>query len=255
MGETSALVLFSGGQDSTTCLAWALDRFDRVETVGFDYRQRNRVELEARRRSAQHLRSGPQPAVPHLRRGARLSTRHRAPRDGRLRDRLFRLSRLPRRCDQGAAGRVEPRHGDASRHRDSVDVDRQGGDLAASARSRRRKARRSHPGGNPHLLRGRPRPSPRLGLWLRSLPGLRSSRRRLWGVPGRRLTRAPPHSGVSAQVADTVSLSVIRPGSIGGGGAPAVLDIRASNSGRKTGCAASARIDCSGPSFIAAPRA
>lgn len=46
-GET-ALVLFSGGQDSTTCLAWALDRFDRVETVGFDYCQRHRVELDAR---------------------------------------------------------------------------------------------------------------------------------------------------------------------------------------------------------------
>jgi 7-cyano-7-deazaguanine synthase len=44
--ENSALVLFSGGQDSTTCLAWALDRFDRVETVGFDYRQRHLVELE-----------------------------------------------------------------------------------------------------------------------------------------------------------------------------------------------------------------
>lgn len=43
-----ALVLFSGGQDSTTCLAWALRRFDRVETVGFDYRQRHGVELEAR---------------------------------------------------------------------------------------------------------------------------------------------------------------------------------------------------------------
>jgi 7-cyano-7-deazaguanine synthase len=48
MDEASALVLFSGGQDSTTCLAWALDRFDRVETVGFDYRQRNRVELDVR---------------------------------------------------------------------------------------------------------------------------------------------------------------------------------------------------------------
>ena len=45
---SSALVLFSGGQDSTTCLAWALSRFDRVETVGFDYGQRHRVELEAR---------------------------------------------------------------------------------------------------------------------------------------------------------------------------------------------------------------
>jgi 7-cyano-7-deazaguanine synthase len=43
-----ALVLFSGGQDSATCLAWALDRFERVETVGFDYGQRHRVELGCR---------------------------------------------------------------------------------------------------------------------------------------------------------------------------------------------------------------
>lgn len=47
--ETSAaLVLFSGGQDSTTCLAWALRRFSRVETVGFDYGQRHAVELTCR---------------------------------------------------------------------------------------------------------------------------------------------------------------------------------------------------------------
>ena len=46
--NTSALVLFSGGQDSTISLAWALDRFDRVETIGFDYGQRHRVELECR---------------------------------------------------------------------------------------------------------------------------------------------------------------------------------------------------------------
>jgi 7-cyano-7-deazaguanine synthase len=43
-----ALVLFSGGQDSTTALAWALERFDTVETIGFDYGQRHRVELECR---------------------------------------------------------------------------------------------------------------------------------------------------------------------------------------------------------------
>jgi 7-cyano-7-deazaguanine synthase len=45
-----ALVLFSGGQDSTVCVAWALERFARVETVGFDYRQRHAVELSVRPR-------------------------------------------------------------------------------------------------------------------------------------------------------------------------------------------------------------
>jgi 7-cyano-7-deazaguanine synthase len=43
-----ALVLFSGGQDSTTCLAWALSRFAEVETIGFDYGQRHRIELKCR---------------------------------------------------------------------------------------------------------------------------------------------------------------------------------------------------------------
>jgi 7-cyano-7-deazaguanine synthase len=48
LATETALVLFSGGQDSTTCLAWALARFAGVETVGFDYRQRHRVELDCR---------------------------------------------------------------------------------------------------------------------------------------------------------------------------------------------------------------
>lgn len=48
--DETALVLFSGGQDSTVCLAWALQRFARVETVGFDYGQRHRVELDLRPR-------------------------------------------------------------------------------------------------------------------------------------------------------------------------------------------------------------
>jgi 7-cyano-7-deazaguanine synthase len=48
MNDDTALVLFSGGQDSATCLAWALDRFAHVETLGFDYGQRHRVELDVR---------------------------------------------------------------------------------------------------------------------------------------------------------------------------------------------------------------
>lgn len=55
--ETSALVLFSGGQDSTTCLAWALSRFTHVETVAFDYGQRHRVELDCRSALRQGLTS------------------------------------------------------------------------------------------------------------------------------------------------------------------------------------------------------
>ena len=46
--SAGALVLFSGGQDSSACLAWALQRYDRVETVGFDYGQRHHIELQAR---------------------------------------------------------------------------------------------------------------------------------------------------------------------------------------------------------------
>ena len=52
-----ALVLFSGGQDSSTCLAWALARFAQVETIGFDYGQRHRVELECRTRIAERLKA------------------------------------------------------------------------------------------------------------------------------------------------------------------------------------------------------
>jgi 7-cyano-7-deazaguanine synthase len=48
MMNRTALVLFSGGQDSTVCLAWALQRYARVETVGFDYGQRHRIELDCR---------------------------------------------------------------------------------------------------------------------------------------------------------------------------------------------------------------
>jgi 7-cyano-7-deazaguanine synthase len=46
--SVTALVLFSGGQDSTVCLGWALERFERVETIGFNYGQRHRIELDVR---------------------------------------------------------------------------------------------------------------------------------------------------------------------------------------------------------------
>src|SRR5476649_2053257 len=55
--KSAALVLFSGGQDSATCLAWALEGFDHVETVGFDYGQRHRVELDRREVIRNQLRS------------------------------------------------------------------------------------------------------------------------------------------------------------------------------------------------------
>jgi len=57
MDARKALVLFSGGQDSTTCLAWALDRHAAVETVGFDYGQRHRVELDARQNVLREIRA------------------------------------------------------------------------------------------------------------------------------------------------------------------------------------------------------
>ena len=69
--EPSALVLFSGGQDSTVCLAWALQRYAHVETVGFDYGQRHAVELVARPRIRDAIRR----TLPAL--GLRLGEDHR----------------------------------------------------------------------------------------------------------------------------------------------------------------------------------
>src|SRR5262249_7181957 len=66
----TALVLFSGGQDSTVCLAWALERFGRVETIGFDYGQRHRIELDQRPRVRERLRA------PRGGGGARLAEDH-----------------------------------------------------------------------------------------------------------------------------------------------------------------------------------
>jgi len=66
MSASSALVLFSGGQDSTVCLAWALKRFARVETVGFDYGQRHRSELAARPRILARLSDSGRLGQDHL---------------------------------------------------------------------------------------------------------------------------------------------------------------------------------------------
>ncbi len=55
--HTSALVLFSGGQDSTTCLALALSKYERVETIAFDYRQRHHIELECRLNVLREIRA------------------------------------------------------------------------------------------------------------------------------------------------------------------------------------------------------
>ena len=68
--HTSALVLFSGGQDSATCLAWALERFPRVETIGFDYGQRHRIELQCRITFLRELRTS------HPKWGAKLGDDH-----------------------------------------------------------------------------------------------------------------------------------------------------------------------------------
>lgn len=57
MQDAKALVLFSGGQDSTVCLAWALSRYAQVETIGFDYGQNHRVELDCRGTVLANLRA------------------------------------------------------------------------------------------------------------------------------------------------------------------------------------------------------
>jgi 7-cyano-7-deazaguanine synthase len=68
--HTKAMILFSGGQDSATCLAWALERYELVETIGFDYGQRHRVELDCRQTVLDKLRAG----FPHW--AARLGQDH-----------------------------------------------------------------------------------------------------------------------------------------------------------------------------------
>ena len=57
LATDTALVLFSGGQDSTTCLAWALEHYSKVETIGFDYGQRHAIELTVRPTVIAHMRA------------------------------------------------------------------------------------------------------------------------------------------------------------------------------------------------------
>jgi 7-cyano-7-deazaguanine synthase len=75
VSSDSAIVLFSGGQDSTVCLVWALERFSRVETVGFQYGQRHTVEMEVRQRIREKI------AALHGEWGQRLDDDHVVPLD------------------------------------------------------------------------------------------------------------------------------------------------------------------------------
>ena len=56
LNQQKSLVLFSGGQDSAVCLAWALDRYEQVETVAFEYGQRHVVELDCRSRVRERMK-------------------------------------------------------------------------------------------------------------------------------------------------------------------------------------------------------
>jgi len=96
LDPTAALVLFSGGQDSTTCLAWALERFTRVETVGYHYGQRHAIEMEMRA----PIRSALRRAFPRW--APRLGADHEVPLDV-----LGRLSRSALTSDLPAMHKTE----------------------------------------------------------------------------------------------------------------------------------------------------
>ena len=216
-----ALVLLSGGQDSTTCLAWALDRFPTVETIGFDYRQRHSVELECRasvreglaalrpdwaeKLGADHmldlaiLASLGETAMTHdveiHMTAANLPNTFVPGRN--LLFLTFAAALAYRRglrhivtgvCETDYSGYPDCRDDTLKALQVALnlgmekrfvlhtpDVDRQGGDLEPCRGDRRRAPGRAYGGTDPHLLQGRPKPSPCLGIWLWRVPGLRSA--------------------------------------------------------------------------------
>ena len=102
--DPAALVLFSGGQDSTACLAWALARYARVETVGFDYGQRHAVEMQARRDVRRMIAS----AFPEWR--GRLGPDHRLDMKGfgRISDSALTSGRAIEMTDRGLPSTFVP---------------------------------------------------------------------------------------------------------------------------------------------------
>ena len=135
-----AVVVFSGGQDSTTCLVQALHQYDEVHCVTFDYGQRHRAEIDVARelalklgarahkvldvtllnelavssltRDSIHLRAGAQYSVPDANGDLRLSGAGRSGHYRRVRNRLLRLSGLPRRIREGPEPCGELRDGE-----------------------------------------------------------------------------------------------------------------------------------------------
>src|SRR4051812_36136078 len=127
---------------------------------------------DRRQRTADDVRPRPQYRVFRLRGRPGISPWRQASRRRRVRDRFFRLSRLPRRHDQSHAAGAQPRDGPPFRDPYAADVDRQSCDLRARARHRRRPVRGHAGRGHPHLLSRRPLAPARLGLRLRAVPGL-----------------------------------------------------------------------------------
>jgi hypothetical protein len=223
-GDGAAIVLFSGGQDSTTCLAWALERFDRVETIAFDYRQRHGVELECRKSVLAEFRHRfPQWTAKlgehHLVDLGVLAEISETALTGegeiRLGEKGLPTTFVPGRnilfltmaaavgyrrglrhlvagvCETDYSGYpdcAQPRHGGPLRRPHAVDVAGQGRNLAACREPRRGAADRDRLRAHPHLLPRRALSPPRLGLWLRRLPGLPAPGGGVRALQGRRMT-------------------------------------------------------------------